>query len=115
MSPEAATRERLDLPIEGMSCAACASRVERTLNKLEGVEASVNFATERATVHFDPAMVGPADLVGAVEAAGYHAVAPAADGTSATGAGNDLGIRALVAAALSLPVLLVSMVPALQF
>ena len=49
MSPEAATRERLDLPIEGMSCAACASRIERTLNKLEGVEASVNFATERAT------------------------------------------------------------------
>ena len=115
MSYRAATRERIDLPIEGMSCAACASRIERTLNKLEGVEASVNFATERATVHFDPAMVGTPDLVGAVEAAGYHALAPAADGTTEAGAGNDLGTRALVAAALSLPVLLVSMVPALQF
>jgi Cu+-exporting ATPase len=115
MSPGPATRERIDLPIEGMSCAACASRVERTLNKLEGVEASVNFATERATVHFDPARVGTPDLVGAVEAAGYHAVARAADDTSEAGAGNGLGSRALVAAALSLPLLLVSMVPALQF
>jgi Cu+-exporting ATPase len=115
MSPGPATRERIDLPIEGMSCAACASRVERTLNKLEGVEASVNFATERATVHFDPARVGTPDLVGAVEAAGYHAVAGTADDTSEAGAGDGLGSRTLVAAALSLPLLLVSMVPALQF
>jgi Cu+-exporting ATPase len=110
-----ATRERVDLPIEGMSCAACASRIERNLNKLDGVEASVNFATEKATVHFDPAMVGTPDLVGAVEAAGYHAVVPAADGTAEAGPGNDLGTRVLVAAVLTLPVLLISMIPALQF
>ena len=116
MSAEPATRERIDLPIEGMSCAACASRIERSLNRLDGVEASVNYATERASVRFDPEKVGTTDLVDAVEAAGYHAVAP--------GQGDDhahaddtrrLGLRALVAAVLSLPVLLVSMVPALQF
>ncbi len=115
MSSLGATRERVDLPIEGMSCAACASRIERNLNKLDGVEASVNFATEKATVHFDPAMVGTPDLVGAVEAAGYHAVVPAADGTTEAGPGNDLGTRVLVAAVLTLPVLLISMIPALQF
>ena len=48
---------RLRLPIDGMHCAACASRVERELNGLAGVEASVNFATEEATVEFDPARV----------------------------------------------------------
>jgi P-type Cu+ transporter len=106
------SRERIDLPIEGMSCAACASRIERTLNKLDGVEASVNYATERASIHFDPGKVGTSDLVGAVEAAGYHAVAPAAERADRTGA---LGMRVLVAATLSLPVLLISMIPALQF
>ena len=47
------TTERIDLPIEGMSCAACAGAIERRLNRLEGVEATVNYATERATVRFD--------------------------------------------------------------
>ena len=72
------TTERIDLPIDGMSCAACASKIERTLNSLEGVEATVNYATEQATVRFDPVTVAPGDLVGAVEAAGYHARMPAA-------------------------------------
>ena len=52
-----ATREpgtRVDLALEGMTCAACANRIERKLNKLDGVEASVNYATEQATVRFDP-------------------------------------------------------------
>ena len=52
MSAPPAT-QRVDLPIEGMTCAACASRIERKLNTLEGVEATVNYATERATVSFD--------------------------------------------------------------
>ena len=73
------TTERIELPIDGMSCAACASKIERTLNSLEGVEATVNYATEQATVRFDPVTVAPGDLVGAVEAAGYHARMPAAD------------------------------------
>ena len=63
----------LELPIEGMTCASCATRIERKLNKLEGVEASVNYATEQAAVTFDPARARLEDLVRAVEAAGYQA------------------------------------------
>ena len=68
-----APETRIDLALEGMTCAACATRIERKLNKLEGVEASVNYATERASVHYDSDRVAVTDLVGAVEAAGYHA------------------------------------------
>ena len=63
-------KTHLDLPISGMTCAACAARVERKLNGVPGVEASVNFATEQAAVDFDPAEVEPAALVAAVEGAG---------------------------------------------
>ena len=55
--------EHLELPITGMTCASCANRIERKLNKLDGVSASVNYATEKATVDFDPAAVAPDDLV----------------------------------------------------
>jgi Cu+-exporting ATPase len=116
VSTETPARERVDLPIEGMSCAACASRIERTLNKLDGVEASVNYATERATVRFDPVKVAASDLVGAVEAAGYHAVVPSPDETVERVDPSDvLRTRLVVAAVLSLPVLLTSALPALQF
>jgi Cu+-exporting ATPase len=111
--------ERLELPIEGMTCSSCAGRVEKSLNKLDGVEATVNFATERATVSFDPERVAPEELVGAVEKVGYAASlpspdadedeAPAADPTAA------LRRRLVFSAALSLPVLLVSMIEPLQF
>ncbi|HWT93392.1 MAG TPA: heavy metal-associated domain-containing protein, partial [Solirubrobacteraceae bacterium] len=67
----------LDLPISGMTCASCAARIEKRLNKLDGVSASVNYATEKATVDFDPATVEPEALVAAVESAGYHAALPA--------------------------------------
>jgi P-type Cu+ transporter len=60
----------LELPITGMTCASCANRIERKLNKLDGVTATVNYATETATVDFDPAAVAPEQLVAAVEAAG---------------------------------------------
>src|SRR5688572_2704813 len=66
---------RLELPIEGMTCAACAVRVEKALNQLEGVDATVNYATERATVALAP-VVAPSELVAAVEAAGYRALLP---------------------------------------
>ena len=66
----------IELPITGMTCASCANRIERKLNKLDGVQASVNYATEKATVDYDPAAVEPEALVGAVEAAGYHAALP---------------------------------------
>jgi Cu+-exporting ATPase len=110
-----ATEVRLEL--EGMSCAACAARIERKLNKLEGVDASVNFATERATVQCDSS-VTVEDLVAAVESAGYHAHA-----TDLAHAAHHheqpplsaLGRRLAVAIALSLPVALLAMVSPLQF
>ena len=68
---------RVELAIGGMTCASCAARVEKKLNKLDGVTATVNFATETARVTF-PGTVRPDDLVAAVERAGYTAVLPAA-------------------------------------
>jgi Cu+-exporting ATPase len=74
-SPDESPRAELDLHIEGMTCAACAARIERTLNRLPGVAANVSFASERASVRFDPARVASGDLVAAVRKAGYG-VAP---------------------------------------
>jgi Cu+-exporting ATPase len=134
--------ERLELGLTGMTCAACANRIERKLNKLDGVEATVNYATEKASVSYDRALLGPDDLVGAVEAAGYGArlpkptptrdpqacagaevAGPADPGTVADHQGDgvedehvrDLRLRLTGAAVLSLPLLLLSMIPALQF
>ena len=111
--------ERLQLPIEGMTCASCATRIEKRLNKLEGVEATVNYATENAAVTFDPARVAPEDLVAAVEAAGYHAkLAPqgvAPEEQTEVDPAAPLRRRLLVSAALSLPVLLLAMIEPLQF
>src|SRR4051812_21402942 len=108
----------VELPITGMTCASCASRIERSLNRLEGVSATVNYATEKAAVDFRPELARPEDLVGAVEAAGYQAVLPQRTPPDATGSPDepDLLRRRLVGSAvLSLPVLLLAMVPALQF
>jgi Cu+-exporting ATPase len=112
-TPEA-SRERVDLALEGMTCAACATRIERKLNKLDGVEAAVNFATERAAVRFDPEQVRVDELIGAVEAAGYHAklaeeAAEAEDRTAA------IRLRLVVAAVLTVPVVALAMVPPLRF
>jgi P-type Cu+ transporter len=112
--------QHLDLPIEGMTCASCASRVERGLKEVDGVTATVNFATERAAVEYDPNRVAPAELVGAVVAAGYGAqlepaqaaappIEPDEDATA------PLRRRLAISAVLTLPVLLLSMVSALQF
>ncbi|HMJ03783.1 MAG TPA: heavy metal translocating P-type ATPase [Conexibacter sp.] len=125
------SHEHVELPIEGMTCASCANRVERRLNELDGVEATVNFATERATVDYDAAAVAPERLVAAVEAAGYRATLPARAGTTSgpadEHAGHDhtatespdetaaLRTRLLVSIALTIPVLLLSMIPPLQF
>src|SRR3954468_23364384 len=116
------TSQHLELPIDGMSCASCANRVERSLNEVDGVVATVNYATERATVDFDPATVTPEQLVGAVEAVGYGAVIPAGNGGAPAGEAEraadsaaSLRGRLAVSAALSVPVLLLSMVAPLQF
>jgi Cu+-exporting ATPase len=110
---------RIELPIHGMTCASCASRIERKLNKLDGVSATVNYATEKASVAYDADAVAPEQLVVAVEAAGYSASLPAAataDEPAPEGDGTrPLRLRLIGSALLSLPVLLVSMIPTLQF
>ena len=111
-----ATREHVELPIEGMSCASCASRIERTLNRLDGVSASVNYATEQALVEFDPAAVTPARSSEAIEDVGYSARLPAAEPAPAEpDPAADLRRRLIVASVLSPPVLLLAMIPAFQF
>jgi P-type Cu+ transporter len=116
------------LELEGMTCASCAARIERQLNKLDGVEASVNFATEQAAVHCDEAL--PVErLVKAIEGAGYgaHLARPMheahsarADDTSRGHHHEDAPLAVLrrrlgLAAVLTLPVALLAMVSALQF
>ncbi|GAA2752597.1 heavy metal translocating P-type ATPase [Amnibacterium kyonggiense] len=103
-----ATEVRLD--ITGMTCAACATRIERRLNRVPGAAATVNFATEVATVR---GAVRVPDLVAAVEAAGYGA-RPAGTGEQRRDA-RRLRPRLVVAAVLAVPVVLLSMVPALHF
>jgi len=109
-SPEA----RVELALEGMTCAACATRIERKLNKLEGVEASVNYATEQAAVRYDSDRVAIGDLVEAVEAAGYHARMSADAGPAEDRAGA-LRTRLAVAIGLTAPLTAVAMIPPLQF
>ena len=116
----ATSTEHLDIPIVGMTCASCANRIERRLNELDGVEASVNFATEKATVDFDPDAVDAGALAAAVESAGYQAVLPAGEPEehahdAAPDATASLRQRLTVSALLSAPVLVLAMVPALQF
>jgi P-type Cu+ transporter len=111
--------EHVELPIAGMTCASCANRIERKLNKLDGVEARVNYATEKATVDFDPSAIDIADLVSAVESVGYQAVLPDESAEPADEAARDetapLRRRLIISALLSAPVLALSMIPALQF
>jgi Cu+-exporting ATPase len=107
-----------ELVIAGMSCASCAARIEKKLNRLDGVTAAVNFATETARVTY-PAEVSPADLISVVEQAGYTASLPARredephdDGAGRTG---SLRQRLLASLALAIPVVVLAMVPAFQF
>ena len=111
--------EHVELPITGMTCASCANRIERRLNKLEGVQASVNYATEKATVTYDPTAASTEDLIDAVASAGYQATLPAAHGNDDTEPAPEqadpLRVRLLFSAALTVPLLAISMIPALQF
>ena len=117
-SPDA--RHEVQLSISGMTCASCAARIEKKLNKLDGVTASVNYATEKATVAY-PDAVTPDDLVATVEATGYSAALPVPDPSSGSDEQrprDDLASawwrRLVLATVLTTPVLLVSMVPAFQ-
>jgi Cu+-exporting ATPase len=106
--------DALDLDVSGMTCASCAARIERKLNKLDGVAASVNYATEQARVDVGASGLSVDDVIATIESVGYgarvHTAGGAADDTLVR-----LRRRLIVAIALGLPVLLLSMIPALQF
>ncbi|MBV9195827.1 MAG: copper-translocating P-type ATPase [Solirubrobacterales bacterium] len=110
--------ERLELPITGMTCASCANRIERKLNKLDGVTATVNYATETAYLEYAD-RIEVEQLIAAIEAAGYQAALPSAETESDQPAEQDptvrLRNRLIISALLSVPVLLISMISSLQF
>ncbi|MFF5188015.1 heavy metal translocating P-type ATPase [Streptomyces sp. NPDC000345] len=115
---------QVELSIGGMTCASCAARIEKKLNRMEGVTATVNFATEKAKVTY-PEGVEVADLIATVEKTGYTAEEPPPPVTEETveaeapraadGELFSLRHRLLVSLALSVPVVLMAMVPAIQF
>ncbi len=113
------TADRIDLTIGGMTCASCAMRIEKRLNKLDGVTASVNYATEKARVDAS----GPIDpelLIAEVEKAGYTAQLPQPTGTDQPDEVDDdpsrpLRDRLLISVVLTVPVIAMAMIPALQF
>ena len=125
--------DTLDLGVTGMTCTACSGRVERKLNKVDGVEATVNFATETASISFDPSKVDSAALIDVVRGAGYDAFelspdvpAETADGDGASISADpheaarareaaDLRHRLIMSAVLTVPIVALSMIPALQF
>ena len=107
----------VDLEIGGMTCASCAARISKRLNDLQGVEASVNYATEQARVSLPHAMAVH-QVIAEVEAIGYSAALPPAQGHAHSETDDELGAlrrRLVISTALGLPVLLVSMISALQF
>ena len=125
---EVLDHETVDLDVTGMTCAACAARIEKKLNRLDGVTATVNYATERAAVSYAEGVADSAALIEAVKALGYGASvhAPPASSPAETDElspleraaekrANDLRQRLIVSAVLAVPVVVLSMVPALQF
>ncbi|MEU3069790.1 heavy metal translocating P-type ATPase [Streptomyces sp. NPDC006906] len=121
----------VELAIGGMTCASCAARIEKKLNRMDGVEATVNYATEKAKVTHAGADVSVEDLIATVEATGYTARQPAppavetaapppGSGDPQQGATEDDGLtdlrrRLITAVLLAVPVIAMAMVPALQF
>ncbi|MET0996715.1 MAG: heavy metal translocating P-type ATPase, partial [Mycobacterium sp.] len=120
----AANSSSVELAITGMTCASCASRIEKKLNKIDGVTATVNYATEKAKVTF-PDGVPVEELVAAVENAGYAAALPkppsstdTVDPDAETPQDRDLRelrARLIISTLLSVPVIAMAMIPALQF
>ncbi|MFX4271698.1 heavy metal translocating P-type ATPase [Propionibacteriaceae bacterium Y1685] len=120
------TTQLVELDVTGMTCASCAARIEKKLNKLDGVEATVNYATEKAAVRYAD-HVSTDELVSTIEATGYGATVPAPAPTEDTdGDGEpaetesdrhvrELGRRLLVSAVSAVPVIAMAMIPVLQF
>ena len=143
MSSQTEAREEIALPIEGMNCASCVNRVEKNLNAVDGAEATVNFATHKAYVTYDPARAGLEDFTRAVAEAGYVARPEPTRAPGGTGPAtrarttakpdhgeprdahdhmqhsvasvSTLAHRVIVSAILTVPLVLISMVPSLQF
>ncbi|MEU5282752.1 heavy metal translocating P-type ATPase [Streptomyces sp. NPDC020755] len=122
----------VELAIGGMTCASCAARIEKKLNRMDGVEATVNYATEKAKVTYLGADVSVEDLIATVEATGYTARPPAPPASTASPGTNDtdtagaaaeseddgltsLRQRLITAVLLAVPVIAMAMIPALQF
>ncbi|WP_280300534.1 heavy metal translocating P-type ATPase [Nocardia abscessus] len=110
---------QVELVIGGMTCASCAARIEKKLNKLDGVTATVNYATEKARVEVT-GEISPQELIATVEQAGYTAELPAVPKPQETAAPEEdpaaaLRTRLLVSLVLSVPVIAMAMIPALQF
>jgi Cu+-exporting ATPase len=125
VTPPDSAGNQVELAIGGMTCASCANRIERKLNKIDGVTATVNYATEKAKVTYDDG-IEPGTLVETVEQAGYTARLPELKSASDTsrpdtksGVDGDpvraLRTRVIVSAVLSVPVIAMAMIPALQF
>src|SRR6476620_10118615 len=111
--------KNLTLPVTGMTCASCATRIERSLKKVGGVEnAQVNLASEQATITYDPQQAQPHDLVAAVEKAGYGVIAPAqddatepqdAEAAARSGELADKRRKLIIAVAFGLPLFVLAM------
>ena len=123
VTPTPVAQTTIELDVTGMTCASCAARIEKRLNRLDGVEATVNYATEKATVHA-PEGYDPLDLITTVEKAGYGATLPAPKNAPSQGTPSDsdddpelttLRHRFFGSAVLSIPVIIMAMVPAFQF
>ncbi|APT83621.1 heavy metal translocating P-type ATPase [Corynebacterium ammoniagenes] len=118
----------IDLGVTGMTCTSCSSRVERNLNKVEGVNATVNYATESASVEYDSSLTAPEDLIKVIQGAGYDAYdanprtedADSLDDASPADVAREeeaaqLKRLTIMSAVLSVPIMALSMIPALQF
>ncbi|MBQ1093075.1 cation-translocating P-type ATPase [Streptomyces sp. B93] len=119
MSTTAPGTTEVELAIGGMTCASCAARIEKKLNRMDGVTATVNYATEKAKVAYPPEVSVP-DLIATVEATGYTAHEPAPPAAEPPGAQEHdelkpLRERLVTAVVLAVPVIAMAMVPALQF
>lgn len=111
-APARDVRQSIELDLQGMTCASCAARIEKKLNKVDGVQASVNYATEKAHLLAPPEVSVP-DLIGVVQKAGYGASVPVPDAVPVDHA-SDLKLRMIRAFVWSIPVILMAMVPPLQ-
>jgi Cu+-exporting ATPase len=106
--------QTIELDVQGMTCASCAARIEKRLNRLEGVNATVNYATEKATIHSGKGTTAQT-LIETVERTGYHATLPAESPRDSDLELRQLRRRLITCALLSLPVIILAMVPAWQF